>query len=246
MEPVTTIVLGIIGYLLGSLSFGRIVARLVNPRVDLDHVEMEIPGAPESYQLKSIGGNTASIKLGGRVGCAIGILDILKVFLPTLVTRVIYPDQYYSLIVATAGFIGHCWPIYYRFKGGRGISAFYGGLFVIDPLGALVVAVSSMIIGMLVLKELLFAYVGGVLLVIPWLWFTTHNPYYMIYALAVNVLFIVAMIPEFRQIIELRRKYGKGDMKASMETFPMGQQMIRLMNVFNRKNNAASNDSRRE
>jgi glycerol-3-phosphate acyltransferase PlsY len=235
MDTWILIVSSLVGYLLGSLSFGRIVARFVNPKVDLDHVEMMIPGADEAYQLKSIGGNTASMKLGPRVGCTVGLLDILKVFLPTLVVRLIYPDQYYFLAVATAGFVGHCWPIYYRFKGGRGISAFYGGLFAIDPVGGFAVAIGSLLIGMLVLKELLFAYVGGVFLVIPWLWFSTHNPFYLAYALVINLLFILAMIPELKQIIELRRKYGKTDMKASMETFPMGQQMLRLMNKLNRK-----------
>lgn len=235
MDTLTLIISACVAYLLGSLSFARIVARFADPKVKLDQVDMPIPGVEEPYRLKTIGGNTASMKLGPRLGCTIGILDILKVFLPTLVIRLLYPDQYYFLIAAIAGFIGHCWPIYYRFKGGGGISAFYGGLFAIDPIGALAVSIGSLLIGMLLLKELLFAYTGGVLLAIPWLWFTTHNPYYLAYALVVNVLFILAMIPELKQFVEMRRKYGKADMKASMDTFPMGKSMLKMMNKLNRK-----------
>lgn len=235
MDLTTLLVVFIVSYLLGALSFGRIVAKIAQPDVDLNDVEMRWANADEPYRLQSIGGNTASMKLGPRLGCTIGILDILKVFIPTLVFRLLYPEQYYFLVAAVAGFIGHCWPIYYRFKGGRGISAFYGGMFAIDPLGAFVVAITAMVIGMAVLKELLLVYMGGVLLAIPWLWFTTQNPYYVAYAIAINVLFILAMIPEIKQIIQFRRKYGKGDMQVGMEQFPMGQEMLKLMNRFKLK-----------
>jgi len=49
------------------------------------------------------------------------------------------------------------------------------------------------------------------------------------------VLFILAMIPEIKQIIQFRRKYGKGDMQVGMEQFPMGQEMLKLMNRFKLK-----------
>ena len=229
MDYLPIILISLVSYLLGSLSFGRIVARILDPGLDLENIEMEIEGAEEGYRLQSIGGNTVSMKLGSRGGCTVGLLDILKVFLPTLAVRFLYPDQTYHLLAALAGFAGHCWPIYYRFKGGRGISAFYGGLFAIDPIGAFVVALLAQVIGMLILKELLFVYAGGVLFLIPWMLLTKSNWHYYVYALLINVLFITAMIPEIRQIISLRKKYGKGDMAVSMEKFPMGRQMLRLM-----------------
>jgi 1,4-dihydroxy-2-naphthoate octaprenyltransferase len=70
-----------------------------------------------------------------------------------------------------------------------------------------------------------------VLLIIPWLWFTTHDFTYLAYALIINLLFILAMLPEIRQIREFRRKYGKGDIKVSMEQFPMGRSMLKIMNL---------------
>jgi glycerol-3-phosphate acyltransferase PlsY len=232
MEYLPIILIGLASYLLGSISFGRIVARIVDPDIDIENVEMEISGAKEGYRLQSIGGNTVSMKLGARGGCTVGLLDILKVFIPTLAIRLLYPDQSYHLLAALAGFAGHCWPIYYRFKGGRGISAFYGGLLAIDPIGALVVAFLAQLIGMLILKELLFVYAGGVVILLPWMLLTKSNWAYWVYAILINVLFITAMIPEIRQIITLRKKYGKGDMAIAMEKFPMGRQMIRLMNRF--------------
>jgi glycerol-3-phosphate acyltransferase PlsY len=223
----------IISYLLGSLSFGRIVTRIMKPGEDLTDVEMPWVGTDETYKLKSVGGNTVGMRLGPRAGCIVGFLDIFKTFLPTLVFFLLYPNQPYFLIAALAGFIGHCWPVFYRFKGGRGISPFYGGLFAFDPLGAIVVAFTSLFIGMVILKELLVAYAGGVILVLFWFFLTKHSnplfPYYIAYALLIDILFIVAMIPEIKQIIEMRRKYGKGDMAAAMDTFPMGQHMLKMM-----------------
>jgi hypothetical protein len=102
-------------------------------------------------------------------------------------------------------------------------------MFAIDPLGAFVVAITSMFIGMVVLKELLFAYTGGVFLTIVWFALTRGWSPELIYALVIGVLFLIALIPEIKMVREMYQKYGKGDMRASMSTFPMGQAMLRLM-----------------
>jgi acyl phosphate:glycerol-3-phosphate acyltransferase len=233
LDIIIAIIIFLISYLLGSISFARILIRLLKPGEDLENVAMPLPGREEPLRLLSVGGNTASMKLGARGGCAVGLLDILKAFIPTLIVRILYPDQAYFFVAALGAFMGHNWPIYYRFKGGRGISPFYGGIFAIDPIGAVVVAVLSLLIGMFLLKELLFAYVGGVILLLPWFLITKHNDslfvYYIIYTILVNILFVIGMIPEVKQIIDYRKKYGKGDMKASMEAFPMGQHMLKMM-----------------
>jgi len=220
-------------YLLGSISFARVVLRIVDPNGSLEDIEFPIDGTDESMTMSAMGGNTVSMKYGSRAGCTVGLLDILKVLVPTLAFKLIYPDQYYVLLAAIAGFIGHCWPIYYRFKGGRGMSAFYGGLFAIDPIGAIAVAVFGLVIGMAVFRDMLIAYMAGFWLVIPWMWFTTKDFNYLAYALIMNVLFVLAMIPELREIIRLRKLYGKGDMSASMQQFPMGRHMLKMMNFLN-------------
>jgi len=229
MEPVSLLVVAVIGYLLGSISFARLIPRIVDPEADLSDISLPVQDSEERMPMLAMGANTASIKYGSKVGCSIGLLDMLKVFIPTLAFRLLYPGESYYLVAATAGFIGHCWPIYYGFKGGRGISPFYGALFAIDPLGALVVASTAMFIGMVILKELLVAYTGGVFLTIVWFAITSGWGPLLIYSLVINVLFIVALIPEIKMMREMRQKYGKGDMRHSMSTFPMGQAMLKLM-----------------
>ena len=77
----------------------------------------------------------------------IGWLDILKGFLPTLVVKLLFPDQFYFLLAGLAAVVGHNWPIYHRFKGGTGMSTAYGALLVTDWLGAIICSVSGLLFG---------------------------------------------------------------------------------------------------
>jgi glycerol-3-phosphate acyltransferase PlsY len=232
METLILVLTFSLSYLIGSISFARVITKILAPGTTLDDVVLPVEGIDESMRMSAMGGNTVSLKLGAKAGVTVGILDILKVYLPTLILKILYPDQFYFLVAAIAGFIGHCWPIYYEFKGGRGISAFYGGLFAFDPVGALVVSFAGMFIGMFLLQELLIAYSGGVTLVIIWLWLTKQKIAYIAYSLIINTFFIIAMYPEIKQIRKFRKKYGKGDMKVAMEKFPMGRSMLKIMNFF--------------
>jgi glycerol-3-phosphate acyltransferase PlsY len=229
MDPVILLSTIVISYLLGSISFARLISRLIAPDVDITNVTMDVANSDEKMKMQAIGANTASMKLGPRVGCTIGLLDILKGFLPTLAMRLLYPEQPYFLVTAVFTMVGHNWPIYHRFKGGRGISTYYGGFFAIDWLGALVTSSLGMVLGMALLKDMLVAYLAGLWLVIPWMWFTQTDRTYLIYAIAVNIIFMLAMLPDIRDVIHHRRQHGKEDMKFAMSQFPMGRSMLRIM-----------------
>ena len=230
MEITILLAAVLLPYLIGSISFARIVSRIVAPDVDIHNVEMDIPGTDKKMKMRAMGGNTVSMKLGPRVGCTIGALDILKGFLPTLAFRLLYPEQPYFFIAATFAMMGHNWPIYYKFKGGRGVSTFYGGFFAIDWIGALVTSTVGMILGMVVLRDMLVAFLAGLWLIFPWMWFTKEQPlYYMLYGLAVNLIFMIAMIPEIRDVIAYRREFGKEDLNVSMDHSPMGRGMKKMM-----------------
>jgi glycerol-3-phosphate acyltransferase PlsY len=228
---VVPLLIAVVSYLIASISFARLVPRLIDPKANLDDVELVSSDGDVRMPMAAMGGNTASIKYGPKVGCSVGLLDILKVFVPTLGVRLLYPNTDYYLIAALAGFIGHCWPIYYRFKGGRGISPFYGGLLAFDPLGALVVAGTSMFLGMVVLKDLLVTYTGGLMLSVVWFALTRGWGWHVGYALLINVLFVLAMIPELKLLGQARRAHGKEDMVSAMGTFPMGRSMLKLMEM---------------
>ena len=145
-----------------------------------------------------------------------------------LIFRIMFPDHYYFLVAAVFGVVGHNWPIYYKFSGGAGISAIYGGFLAVDPLGAVVSAFSGLLLGMVVLKDIITAYISGPWLMVLWLWFRTHDPAYVIYALIVDVLFVVALLPEIKDQWKKRRE-GNADFDGTMKSFPMGRGMLKMM-----------------
>jgi hypothetical protein len=58
--------------------------------------------------------------------------------------------------------------------------------------------------------------------IIPWLWFTTHNPVFLAYALFVNAVFMIGMIPETRQWFKIRRENKWNDTTEVMQLSGMG------------------------
>jgi glycerol-3-phosphate acyltransferase PlsY len=234
----------LIAYLFGSISFARLVGRLISPNESLENVHMTRADGTEGQLLTTIGATTASIKLGPKVGCAIGLLDILKGVVPVLVLKLLYPDQFYHLIAAVFVVLGHNWPVFYRFRGGGGVSATYGGFFVVDFLGTIISAFSGMIFGFFIVRDILVAYTSGFWFMLIWLIIFKGDWPHIVYGVLMNIIFMVALIPDVKEYIHKKRE-GTLDMGASMESFPMGRGMLKIMRFFGtepRKKSADNTD----
>lgn len=224
----------ILAYLIGSISFARLVAHLAAGK-DITQHEIPVDGTGDRYKVISIGGNSVASMLGARAGLITALGDILKIYLPTLACKLLYPEQPLLVIaVALAGFLGHIYPIYYRFHGGSGFSAILGGLLVIDPLAALATPILGLFLGLFILRNLVAMTLAWIWLLIPWFWWrTAGDPLHILYAVAVNVLFILAMIPEARQALKYQKEgkaaeYGLG----SLKSHPMGRGMLKMAKYF--------------
>lgn len=225
----------VVSYLFGSLSFARLVTQWWSRGEDVTKFEVPVEGTGESYKVISIGANSVSSVLGPKAGMAVSLLDIFKVFLPTLLAKLLFPDQpIYMLVAAIGGLVGHVWPLYYRFHGGSGFSAIMGGLLVIDWLAVIVSPIAGLLLGMLVFRNMVVASLSWLWLLIPWFWWRSHGDVeYIIYALILNLLFILAMIPE----IKMARKYEKEGKRleyglGSMKSHPMGRSMLKIAKFF--------------
>ena len=204
------------GYLLGSISVARIMARE-------DLVEHYRNILDETFEMTTVSATALSMREGPKLGCTTGILDMLKVALPTLAFRLLFPDTTaYYLIAAAAGVLGHNFPIYYRLVGGRGITAVWGGLFVIDWLAIPVTNLLGMVLG-LAAKDVLLAYSGGILLLVPWLWLRLQSWEFVAYALFVNVMYWWAMWPDLMKYLEFKRAGKANDVIAVLEQTDMGR-----------------------
>jgi acyl phosphate:glycerol-3-phosphate acyltransferase len=234
MDPVVAILSFLFSYLIGSISFARLIVKFWTGG-DVTKFEVAIDGSDEKYKAISIGGNTVSSVLGSRGGMIVGLLDILKIVLPTFALKILFPEQpAYAMLAAVGGLMGHIWPVYYHFHGGSGFSAILGGLLVIDWPAAFLLPISGLLLGMLVFRNMIVASIGWIWLLIPWFWWRTDgNPAYILYAVAVNIIFLLAMVPEYQTAMKYRREgksleYGMGYLKAN----PMGRGMLKMANFF--------------
>jgi glycerol-3-phosphate acyltransferase PlsY len=180
----------------------------------------------------SVSATTVSLHIGPRFGFVTVVMDMLKIAIPTLVFKHLYPEAPYFLIAATAGMVGHIWPLYHGFKGGRGLSAVYGGMFAIDWIGVFATSLGGMLFGMFVVRDVLVAYMAGLWFLIPWLWFRTRDVSHLAYGITVNIIFVVAMIPEIRQILKYRREGKQKDFSDAIQLTGMGRGIYRMAKRF--------------
>ncbi len=111
------------GYLVGSISFALVIGALKG--VDIRSVGSGNPGATNVKRA-----------LGRGAGNLVFILDFLKGFLPAIWPMIFFHDV--SGLVPVLGLagaiLGHSFPIYHGFKGGKGVATTMGGLFAIMPV----------------------------------------------------------------------------------------------------------------
>lgn len=228
MNPTWIGIAALAGYLCGSISFARLLARLFAPGVNLDQTRLDIKNSDEKFDVAAVSATTLSMQVGPRLGFLTAVLDMLKVVIPILYFQWRYPSEKYFLVAALGAMIGHVWPVWYRFRGGRGLTAVYGAMFTIDWVGAVVTFFGGMVLGIVVVRDLLVAYTSGLWLLVVWLWFRTHDPAYVWYGLAANVIYLFSMIPDIRQYLDFKRRGLGTDIGETVQLTGMGRGMYRL------------------
>jgi len=196
----------LLGYAIGSISFPRIVARLVSPETVLEDAPAPVEGTDEKLEMSGVSATSVRIKLGSKFGCLSSLLDMVKVAVPVAVFQILFPESPANFLAATGGILGHNWPIYYRFHGGYGHSAIYGGTLVIDWTAVPVNFVGTSIF-YFATRHVHIALFGGVLLLLPWFWYRQHGIFALIYAGVCSVAYFIRLLPDLRsyQAIERRK-----------------------------------------
>jgi acyl phosphate:glycerol-3-phosphate acyltransferase len=124
LQSLYSILAAIAAYLIGSLSFAVIVSRLMGLK-DPRTFGSGNPGA------------TNVLRSGNKAAAIVTLLlDALKGLVPVLLVK--WFGKSYGLgdgtiaLVGLAAFLGHLWPVFFRFKGGKGVATFIGVVFGID------------------------------------------------------------------------------------------------------------------
>jgi len=206
MQPTVAVLAAALGYFVGAISFARIVVR-IKTGGDVEAARLTTPDGRGHMVVTTVSASAVRLQLGPRYGILVGVLDILKAFLPTLALRLAFPGQPYYLICAAAAPFGHNWPVYYRFRGGNGQAVILGGMLVIDWVGALVTNGIATVAGLTVLNDGLIGDIGGIPLLLPWMWwrYSLASPE-MAYAATVNVAWWISFWPNLKQYLALKQE----------------------------------------
>ncbi len=112
---VTYLVLFVIGYLSGSIMFAYFITMLVKG-IDIRTIGNNNPGAANTFK-----------NVGAVWGLLTGALDSLKALVPMLIANYYFDISSISLgLIGIGAIIGHCYPIYFGFKGGRAAATLMG------------------------------------------------------------------------------------------------------------------------
>ncbi len=195
------------GYLLGSVSFARIVYFIVTKNRKIGSFSEPVPHSGEIFESNLVSATLVTKKIGARYGCMTSLADMLKVALPTLLVKLFFAPEPYFLLTALFGVIGHNLPVYYRFKGGRGESPIIGILLVINWFGLLLVNLAATILGFISGSVLVVRW-GGYVLIIFWLWYYFNDWRYALFMVLINFFFWFSMRKDLTRFIELKKKKG--------------------------------------
>ena len=112
------LIIGIISYLMGSIPFGLILTKLFLKK-DIREIGSGNIGA------------TNVLRSGNKiVGYTTLTFDILKAIIPVIFVKTYYTDFLY--LASLCAFLGHVFPVWLKFKGGKGVATYVGILFAIN------------------------------------------------------------------------------------------------------------------
>ena len=178
----------LIGYLFGCFQTSYFISKLVLKK---DIREMGSGNA---------GASNVTSELGWKYGILTGILDVLKAYIPTSLVIFIFPDTYQEInmmaLAGTGAVLGHIYPFFLNFRGGKGVACYIGMLLAINwQIGV------AVIIGLILITIITdFISVGSIFLyiIIPVIAYSSGaNP---IVTRCVVVLFFVGMIKHWINI----------------------------------------------
>jgi len=144
-------VVAAVGYLSGSIPSGLIMGRLTRG-IDL-----------RDFGSGKTGFTNALRTLGWSAALPVFVADLAKGALPVVLARIISDEPYVQTVGGLAALVGHDWPVFAGFRGGRGVAAAFGALLGMAPLVALALMPLGLAIALVSRYMSLMSISGGVL-----------------------------------------------------------------------------------
>lgn len=185
----TKIVLIIASYLLGSVSFGFIFVKVFKG-VDIRTIGSGNPGATNVARL-----------MGFKVAIVVLLLDAFKGWLVAVSIPLVVDDTGFVLLCGLAVILGHNWPIFLKFLGGRGAATTLGFFLGFALLPTVLIFIGVIVVIALTRYVSLGSIIGGLaipvfMLVVPEL----RN--YVLYGLIICLLILFRHFPNIKRLIQ--------------------------------------------
>ena len=118
----------LIAYMLGSIPFGKIITKLLTGE-DITKTGSKNIGATNVYRTVS-----------KKAGLLVLLLDGIKPIIAQVIIYYFFTQFYqnYKFLYFLTSIIGHIFPIWLMFKGGKGVACFFGGYLIITPIPSLI------------------------------------------------------------------------------------------------------------
>ena len=142
------LIVGIASYLMGSIPFGFILTKIFLKK-----------------DIRDIGsgniGATNALRTGNKlIGYSTLTLDVAKAIIPVIFVKINYPELIY--VASLCAFLGHVFPIWLKFKGGKGVATYVGILFSINFLLGIIFVTSWGIIFLIFRYSSLSSIIGSI------------------------------------------------------------------------------------
>jgi len=124
----------IISYLIGSIQSGILIGKIIY-KTDV-----------RQFGSKSSGATNIQRTIGLKPGIFVLVLDILKGFLPILFIEIFTEENILGVMSCIFLVLGHCYPVFHKFKGGKGVATGFGSVVVLLPYIALGIPIALPII----------------------------------------------------------------------------------------------------
>jgi glycerol-3-phosphate acyltransferase PlsY len=178
----------IIGYLLGSIPTAYIVSR-VRRGVDI-----------RTIGSGNMGGANVMREIGTREGVFVGLFDIAKGAGAILIAQALNVSELWTFGTGFAALVGHNFPVFARFRGGRGSATIIGIFLVLAPIATLI-TLAIVAIPFFATRKFAGAVIIGLALLPLFLWLLEGSLSLVRYALAIDLFMLIRNLPDIRRLL---------------------------------------------
>ncbi len=195
IDPVASAVAIVAGYLLGSVACAIVICRVMG-RPDPRSGGSSNPGA------------TNVLRTAGRDAAALTLLgDVLKGVIAVAIARALSPDPIVWALAGAAAFFGHLYPLYFGFRGGKGVATALGSLAAAIPwAGALTAATWLAVIALARVSAI--ASLAAFILAPLYVALVTHSP------ALVTITVVVSIALVWRHRSNVRKLFAQGSSRS--------------------------------